>query len=329
MTRIACSIALEGEGRQVGVLSVPFSDDDHAYGVIPVPIAVLAGAPGPTVLLAAGVHGDEYEGPIVLRRLIHCLDPARLAGRLIILPALNLPAVRAARRTSPVDGANMNRAFPGDPDGGPTAQLAFYVETMLLPLCDAALDLHSGGTASDYLPCAYLYAGGPRAAAKAALAHAFAAPLAIVVGQTAETRSLSAACERQGVPMIATELGGGGFVSAEALAIAELGVQGVLRHLGTLPAEPGDAARRTRAVAIPDRSHFLMCPGSGLFEPAVRVGETVDPGATAGWLHDLDNPASPPVPVPFTAGGLVVARRLPALARRGDTLFTTAVEAAL
>jgi predicted deacylase len=333
MTRIGCSIDLEGSwdrpGRRIGVLGVPFSDDAHAYGVIPVPIAVLAGGAGPTVLLTAGVHGDEYEGQVALRRLIHGLDPGRLAGRLIVLPALNLPAVRAARRTSPVDGANMNRAFPGDPDGGPTAQIAFYVEHVLLPLCDAAVDLHSGGAASEYVPCAYVYAGGPMAAAKAAMAHAFGADLTVVVGKTAETRSSSAACERQGVPMIATELGGGGWLSMRALAVAEAGIAAVLRHLGVLPREAGDEARRTRAVQVPGREHFLMCPGTGLFEPAVQLGGVVAAGDVADWLHDVDDPARAPEAVRFGAGGEVVARRLPALARRGDYLFTTAVEAVL
>ena len=327
MSRIACSVNLDGPGRQVGHLAVPFSDDAHAYGVIPVPVAVLAGAPGPTVLLAAGVHGDEYEGLIVLRRLLHALDPARLAGRLIVLPALNLPAVRAARRTSPIDGANMNRAFPGDPDGGPTAQLAHYIEAVLLPRCQAALDLHSGGTTGEYLPCAYVYAGGPMAAAKAEMADAFGAPLAVVVGATAETRSLSAACERAGLPMIAAELGGGGTVSRDALRVAEDGVWAVLRHLGLLPAQPGDAARRTRRVVVPDRGHFLMCPAAGLFEPLAWLGDTVEAGTQAGWLHPED-PGAEPHPVAFTHGGLVVARRVPAMAKRGDTLFTTAVPAA-
>ena len=325
MTRIACSIPLDEPGRHVGHLAVPFSDDAHAYGVIPVPIATLGGADGPTVLLAAGVHGDEYEGQIVLRRLLRTLDPASLAGRLILLPALNLPAVRAARRTSPIDGANMNRAFPGDPDGGPTAQLAHFVESLLLPRCQAALDLHSGGTASEYLPCSYVYAGGPMAAAKTAMADAFAAPISIVVGTTAETRSLSAACERQGVPMIATELAGGGFVSPIALEIADAGTKAVLRHLGLLPAQPDDAARHTRPLHIPDRNHFLMCPATGLFEPLATLGDNVQTGTHAGWLHDADDPAVPPIPIKFASTGMIVARRLPALTRRGDYLFTTAV----
>ena len=310
----------------MGHLGVPFSDDVHAYGVIPVPIAVLQGARGPTVMLADAVHGDEYEGQIALRRLLHTVGPDQLTGRLIVLPALNLPSVRAARRTSPVDGMNMNRAFPGNRDGGPTAQLADYVEHTLLPLCDAAIDLHSGGKAAEYLPCAYAYAGGPHAAGKAAMTAAFGAPLTIMVGKTAETRSLSAACERQGVPMIATELGGGGFVTQASLAAATQGVAGVLRYLGVLPRLPGDALRGTRTVHVPGPEHTVMCPASGLFEPLAWLGDTVDAGARAGWLHDIDDPSQPPRELRFAASGLVVARRVPPLALRGDTLFTTARE---
>jgi predicted deacylase len=281
------------------------------------------------MLLAAGVHGDEYEGQIALRRLLRRLDPAALSGRLIVLPACNAPAVRAARRVSPLDGANMNRAFPGDPDGGPTAQIAHYIEAMLLPQCQYAIDLHSGGKAAEYTPCAYVYAGGPMTDAKLAMAHAFGAPLALLVGSTAETRSLSAACERAGVAMIATELGGGGTLSEAGLAVAEDGVGGVLRHAGLLPRIEGDAARRTTCLHLPDRRHFLMCPRAGLFAPAVQLGQTVAAGAVAGWLHELDDAAAEPLPVAFAVAGIVVARRLPVLTAAGDYVCTTAVAATM
>jgi predicted deacylase len=78
-------------------------------------------------------------------------------------------------------------------------------------------------------------------------------------------------------------------------------------------------------VQVPDRSHFLMCPATGLFEPLVALGETVEIGTQAGWLHDADDPAVPPIAVNFSSAGMVVVRRLPALARRGDYLFITAV----
>ena len=111
---------------------------------------------GPTLYLEAGNHGDEYEGQIVLARLIRELDPGALQGRLIILPAANLPAALAGQRCSPIDGGNLNRSFPGDPDGGPTAAIAHFIESVLLPMCDAALDLHSGGKTLEYIPSAMI-----------------------------------------------------------------------------------------------------------------------------------------------------------------------------
>jgi predicted deacylase len=289
-----------------------------------VPIAVLAGGAGPTVLLTAGVHGDEYEGQIVLRRLLREIDPMMLNGRIVLMPAVNLPAVRAVRRTSPLDGGNMNRAFPGSADAGPTAQIAHWIETVLLPQCDAAVDLHSGGRTAEYLPCGYVYEGGPRAAEKIELAHAFGAPISVLVGNTAEDRSLSSAAERSGIPLIAVELAGGSTVSPPALAIADAGTRAVLRHLGVLAAErDAGSERRTRLVRIPDRRHFVFCPRAGIFEPRAMLGDTVAAGDLAAVVHDLDDPAAQPAEVRFTARGLVLVRRLPALAAAGDYLFTT------
>ena len=107
---------------------------------------------GPTVILEGGNHGDEYEGPIVLGELIRTLDPGAVSGRLIFIPAINLPAVIAARRTSPIDDLNFNRAFPGDPLGSPTQQIVAYVNDVLFPMSDAFLDLHSGGSSLMHHP---------------------------------------------------------------------------------------------------------------------------------------------------------------------------------
>jgi len=87
MTRIAATIDLDGPGMQHGFLKVPHSTHDSAYGWIPVPIMVAANGNGPSVLLVAGNHGDEYEGQIALMKLVRSLDPSRLRGRLIVLTA--------------------------------------------------------------------------------------------------------------------------------------------------------------------------------------------------------------------------------------------------
>ena len=109
---ITATIDLEAPGAQHGFLRLPYSRDDSAWGSVMIPIAVIRGAPGPTALLTGGNHGDEYEGPIALFDLARTLDPAVVTGAVIILPALNTPAFRAATRTSPIDRGNLNRSFP-------------------------------------------------------------------------------------------------------------------------------------------------------------------------------------------------------------------------
>src|SRR3546814_7742491 len=105
--------------------------------------AVIRNGDGPAALLVAGNHGDEYEGQIALRDLARTLEPAAVTGTVIVVPGLNFPAVRAAVRCSPVDGGNMNRSFPGRPDGTVTQMIAHYVATVLVPRADLVLDLHS------------------------------------------------------------------------------------------------------------------------------------------------------------------------------------------
>jgi hypothetical protein len=116
-TRIRSDVDFERDGKQVTVLRMEHSVTRSAYGVVPIPIAVVKNGQGPSVLLQAGNHGDEYEGQVVLTRLIRSLEPGQIRGRLIILPAANLPAALEGTRVSPLDAGNLNRSFPGDPTG--------------------------------------------------------------------------------------------------------------------------------------------------------------------------------------------------------------------
>jgi hypothetical protein len=130
---IGASVDFDRDGLQKGTLRVPYSVHRSAYGHIAIPIAVAKNGAGPTVLLTGGVHGDEYEGPIALARLIRELDLAKLTGRLIVVPAVNYPAFVAGTRTSPIDDINLNRTFPGKRNGTATEMIAHYVTTELLP----------------------------------------------------------------------------------------------------------------------------------------------------------------------------------------------------
>ena len=153
---IACNLDLDAPGKRAGTLDLVHSDNQHANGVIPVPIAVINNGPGPTALVTAGNHGDEYEGQVIVRDLFHTLDFRDITGRLILMPALNYLAMLDNHRVSPLDGGNMNRSFPGDPSGGPTAVIAHYLDTVLFPLCDGGIDLHSGGRQAHYVNCAFV-----------------------------------------------------------------------------------------------------------------------------------------------------------------------------
>lgn len=319
-TRIHCPVDLESPGRRCGHLLLPWSDNSNPLGGHPVPILVAAGAPGPTLLLTAGVHGDEFEGPVALLDLWRGVDPAGLRGRIVVLPALNAPAVRAASRTSPLDGANLNRAFPGDPDGGPTAQIAHMVEAVLMPGCDAAVDLHSGGKASWFHPCALpaRAADGTIDAANMALARAFGAPAIWLLGSGNDARSLNGAATRTGVPMIAAELGGGGGIDPALVALAGRGLRRIMAHLGMIDNGPEAENADAGVWETADPALRITAPLDGLVEPLATAGERVAAGQpVARWLS-LAEPDRAPLILTAPRDALVLATGRRGLVAQGE-----------
>ena len=315
---LAVSIDLDAPGKRIGQLELVWSDDEHAYGVIPVPIAVIANGNGPSALVTAGVHGDEYEGLVITRRLIAQLSPDEVTGRIVIMPGVNWPAVRARRRVSPIDRKNMNRAFPGDSTSGPTAMIADFIERSLLPNMAYAVDLHSGGTQSVYAPCGYIYGMGERSFRdkKLAAAHAFGAPRTAVVTTTSSGGSLSAACERHGVVMVAAELGGSAALDHAGVDIGWEGTLNLLRHASVLTGAPRPT--RTMLLHTASRASYVMATIDGLFEHAVDVGADVEAGDLAGRIWPNDDLARDFVELRFAVGGMVLARRTMPMVTRGD-----------
>src|SRR5690606_24870421 len=175
---ITPTVDLEGGGVQHGFLRVPYSRDDSAWGSVMIPLAVIRNGSGPTALFTGGNHGDEYEGPLALYELARTLDPKAVSGTVIIVPAMNYPAFRAGTRTSPIDKGNMNRIFPGRPDGTVTEKIADFFQRELLPRADIVLDFHSGGRTLDFVPFAAAHVLPDKALEKKAFAavEAFSAP---------------------------------------------------------------------------------------------------------------------------------------------------------
>ena len=329
-SRIVPEFALDGVGKRFGSLRLFHSVHRSAYGFIPIPAGVICGGPGPTALLVAGNHGDEWEGQVILSELLQELQPEQVRGRIIILPCANLPASLAGTRTSPLDGGNLNRLFPGRLDGSVTEEIAHYIATELIPQADLVMDLHSGGSSLMYPPTilASDQADPARRQALIDAIRAFGLPYAYLQGRgegQGGTRTLSSVAEARGILSISSELGGAGTVSRDILAMARSGVRRVLAHAGFIdaPPEPPPPVRLLR-MGLPD--DWTYAPSPGVFEPLVLPGEEVQTGQPAARLHTPETPWAPPVDVTIPRGGLVICRRQPGRTERGDCLFGVGVD---
>lgn len=321
-------VELMAPGKHQGSIEMSWSDNANPLGVYPIPALCIVGeAPGPSVLLMGGVHGDEYEGPLALMSLFRELDPAEVAGRLILLPQANAPAARAGTRCSPLDGGNLNRAFPGDAKGGPTAQIANMIAACLMPAVDAVIDLHSGGKASWFVPSALAARGqdGGLDGANMALATAFGAPATWVLPYWPGNGSVNGAASALGLPCIAAELGGAGVVGREPLAHAEAGVLRCLVHLGVLERE-APLGETPRAVELGTPGFHVTAPVTGLYQPVAAAGEEIAEGALLGLLHFPEVPMAPPMEITAGTGGFILAETRRAMVAPGDFLAFIATD---
>jgi predicted deacylase len=314
------SIDFDRPGKQTGFVMIPHSPHDDAWGVTQIPIAVIANGKGPTVIIEGGNHGDEYEGPITIGELIRELDPAAIQGRLILLPTVNVHAAMAGYRTSPVDGLNFNRTFPGDPRGSITQQISAYLNGEVFPHANAFIDLHSGGSSLDLLPSAIIEpAEDPDLRRRnIAAALAFDAPLTVVISNLGDPRTATAAACRAGLVTVGTEMAGGGTVAAEALQLCRRGVRNVLGHLGVLPGGTPKRNNPAKLLELPGSRAFVFATADGVFEPFHAHGREVRAGEPAGRIHCTWNPARAPETVSYQADGILFGLRQPGRVRPGN-----------
>jgi hypothetical protein len=331
-TTIKTDIDFERDGKQVSVLRLPDSTNSSAMRTIPIPIAMLKHGKGPTVLLMAGNHGDEFEGQVTLAKLMRSLEPVDIEGRIIFLPAANLPAVLTGTRNSPLDGQNLNRVFPGTSDGPLTAQIAHYITSVLLPMCDAWLDLHSGGASLDFMPCVNVLLAEDKALARRTMdmARAFDAPLVVVYDDLGGGRSSLSAALRQGILCLNTEMGGAAELSKQGLRICERGVRNVLAWLRVLRANAAvEPVPRSMRVVQHRAASYVYAPEAGLFEAFGDLGDMVEEGHVAGRLHFINAPMREPLMVNYRQSGLLYTKRPLARVEAGDCVALVVADAEL
>lgn len=317
---ITPTIPFDEDGVHHGFLRLPFSRDDSAWGSLMIPICVVKNGSGPTALLTGANHGDEYEGPVALQDLAFTLDPASVTGRVIIVPAFNYPAFKAGTRTSPIDRCNLNRCFPGRPNGSVTEKIADYFGNVLVPMTDIVLDFHSGGKTLDFVPFAasHVLSNQEQQARCVAAMRAFNAPYSAMLLEIDDAGMYDTAVEAQGKVFVTTELGGGGTATAQSIAIAKKGLRNVLIHAGILHGEP--ELSPSINLDIPDDDCFILSEHEGLIEPVADLGEEVEKGDPVARIWPCDRTGVPPREYKSIRSGVVVARHFPGLIQCGDCL---------
>ena len=321
-SRIGTDIDFDKDGKQQSYLRVPISTNSSAYGTVPIPITAVKQGKGPTILLTGGVHGDEYEGPIALSKLARRLTPEMVQGRVLIVPALNLPAALAGTRLSPMDGLNLNRVFPGEANGSITSMIAHYVSTVLIPMADIVVDLHSGGMTLEYLPTILMHeaedADWNRRTRAALLA--FGAPIALISRELDNAVYLDTVAEKMGKIALSAELGGAGRLSTRTLTVAETGVTNLLQHFGIVKGAAPVTPATTRLLQTPDRECYVIAEEAGVYEPYFDLGEEVTKGQVMGEIHSLQHRDRQPVTVTAQRSGMLLAKRPLANVSIGDCI---------
>ena len=322
---ITSTVDFEKDGIHHGFLKLPHSHDNSAWGSIVIPITVAKNGQGPTVLFTGANHGDEYEGPVALFDLANQIKAKDLSGRVIIIPGMNYPAFQAGKRTSPIDGGNMNRVFPGNPEGTFTEKIADYFSRTLLPLADYVVDFHSGGKTLDFLPfcCAHELEDKEQQARCVSAMKAFNAPHSVMLLEIDAPNMYDTAAENMGKVFISTELAGGGTTSAYTVGIAKKGIRNILRHAGITKSEM--EVDDTLNLDMPDHNCYVFSETSGLVEHCVDLGDQVKKGQLVAKVHNIERTGTDPVEYFAGIDGIYTGRHFPGLVVNGDFLGVIAV----
>lgn len=288
---------------------------------LPGPLALTAllatgPVPGPTLLAVAGVHGDEYEGMEAIRQVFAALDPERMAGTFLGLPVANPLAYAARSRATPaaVDGLNLARVFPGQPDGTLSHRLAHHLLAVVARNVgpdDLFIDLHSGSADIAFAPMiGWRDLSGPVTAWVEEAARTFGIPRLWRIPMS--PGPFNAETSRRGIPTLGTETTGRAGCLAEDVASYVRGLRGLLGYLGIMT--PTDRASRYDG---PARATIdLIAPAGGFLRSSVRLLDEVEAGAALGQIVDIAGDEIDRVVTPV--GGTIWAWRATPALRPGD-----------
>lgn len=307
---------------------------DGDWASILVPLIVINGrkGPGPGIVVFGGTHGNEFEGQVAALRLAQELDPGEMTGTVILMPRLNPPACTAVMRESPLDRGNMNRAFPGEPDGTITYRIAHFVSAYIFPRVSIVIDIHAGGTKLRFPVLPSVLETADIAVWKQAVntAFLFDAPFVGVGNASLQPGTLTGYAASLGKVTIGGEFGYCKSVYLKGLRHAFEGILNVLRHYGNLTGKPRrvDPVRKEPPLMIRAASakEYVPAPFSGIFEPVLDVGEPVAEGQLLGRLHNFERFSQPAFEICAPHKGYVLMLIFEGPVQQGDWIYVIGEE---
>lgn len=316
---VGTATARPGE-KSTGFIQVPAGVDPGSE----IPVIVVHGAkPGPTLALVAGAHGTEYASVVALMKLADAADPATLSGTLIVVPLLNIASfLQKVPHLNPVDGKNMNRLYPGKPDGTNTERALWAIHKQVVEKCDYLIDYHGGDLDENLRRYSYWAESGDDRLETVSRGMVLAFGFDHIIIQhtrasdprTPGVTTLTRQAQDLGKPSIAVEAGHAGTVQAGDVDGLIGGTYGVMRYLKMLA---GQAEPVEHPIWIV-RYTVVASDRDGVFFPLVAPEAYVEKGARIGYMTDYFGRKTSDIASPLT--GLVIYIGAVPSMKKGDNV---------
>lgn len=274
-------------------LTITFADEELETII---PITIFHGMKDGQVLgITAGVHGYEYAPILAGQALLKSIDPTELTGTIILVQIANVASfLGRSPYFNPLDGKNLNRVFPGNPEGTLTEQIAHFISQQVIARCDFFVDMHSGDAPEDLMPYSAYYQhddfpiiseSGRQMAASMGFDFiiVFETTTKDYMKATFPSLYCSAEAFKQGIPAVDVECGRLGMIEAEFVDKITVGVHSLLAHLQMLN---GEILRHSGHVEIRNRV-YQSSAHTGIFYPLKSSGDYVGKGMKLGYVTDF------------------------------------------
>ncbi len=281
--------------------------------LIDIPIYVFnARKPGPTILIQAGLHGDEINGIEIVRRMLQQKRFNIKKGAVIAVPILNIFGFIHFSRDVP-DGKDVNRSFPGKKTGSMASRIAYHYTSQILNQIDFGIDLHTGGAQRHNYPQTRYTLEDEQSKN---LAEIFRAPFTF--HSKLISGSFRKAAYRMGKPSIVFEAGESMRFDDYAIMEGMQGILNVLKHFGMISKIEPTYVERHDSFLLSDR-RWLRAPTAGMFIPEIVNGSQVEKGQELGLITDTYARRKRRIKAPFDGHILCINHQ--AVVNQGDALF--------